>query len=192
MAQVYTDFGDVFHTDFRSWWLEDKRGERLFAEPPAPMWLKELGDVSDWDSSWTRQSVMVVAVPLNDTRQHLKSKFAKLLARRHSGKAGVSVAEGSKALYCVQPNYQLPALEQMLMVYELRQKKPDLKLFELGQELKLVSTAMPAKGDTPKRAADKRNIMAASVSRYLSKAALVIRSAGTRRFPQLVVEDRVG
>ena len=54
--RIYEDFGDVFASDFRAWWHEDQRGERLFAEQPAPEHLRELDDVTEWNEEIGRAS----------------------------------------------------------------------------------------------------------------------------------------
>jgi hypothetical protein len=183
LAKLYEDFGDVFNVDFKTWWETDGRGERLFAEPLAPVRLEELRTEDEWQEDWTRESVMVVVVPLSEPKRRLKRWFNNLLLRRHKGRPGIPTIQDSKALYPVHTKFSTQALEQMLMVYELRQEEPDLTLAALGEKLRLVATAMPKEYDQPYELAAKRNTMAATVSRYLKKAAAIIENTANGDFP---------
>ena len=184
LAKLYADFGDVYDVvDFRTWWFTDQRGERLFAEPLSPLMLEELESVGEWDAEWTPGNVMVIAVPLGEPKRRLRRWFNALLLSRHKGKAGVATKQVSEALYPVHTKFTTASLEQMLIVYELKQAEPDLTLAEIGQRLGLVSKAMPKKDDPPKFAAAKRNVMAVTVSRYLKKASAMIENTAHGKFP---------
>ena len=184
LAKLYKDFGDVHGAaDFRTWWFTDQRGERLFAEPLSPLMLEEMESVSDWDSEWTLENVMVVAVPLGEPKRRLRRWFNALLLSRHKGKAGVATKQVSEALYPVHTKFTASSLEQMLTVYDLRQAEPDLTLAEIGQRLRLVRSAMPKKDDPQKFAAVKRNTMASTVSRHLKKATALIENTTNGKFP---------
>jgi hypothetical protein len=82
-----------------------------------------------------------------------------------------------------QPN--VPALQITLQVYDYRQTHPELTLWQIGQQLRLFQLEqLPAAGDTAKTNANKRSIMAASVSRYLRKAQAMIDNAALGKFPK--------
>jgi hypothetical protein len=181
LAGLYRDFGDIFTGRFKDWWEADNRGERLFAEPLAPVRLEELRTADDWDAEWTRNAVLVVVVPLGEPKRRIERWFDRLLKRRHTGRPGHPTKQESGANYKVHSNFSVLALEQMLMVYDFRRKEPDLTLAEIGKQLKLVPTAMPKTGDSIVLLAKKRNTMAATVSRYLKKAKAIIRNATDRR-----------
>ena len=184
LAKLYEDFGDVHNVvDFRTWWFTDQRGERLFAEPLSPLMLEELENPSEWDAQWTPDNVMVVAVPLGEPKRRLRRWFNALLLSRHKGKAGVATKQVSEALYPVHTKFTTASLEQMLVVYDLKQEEPDLLLADIGQRLGLVRNAMPKKGDQPKETAAKRNVMAVTVSRYLKKATAMIENTAHGKFP---------
>lgn len=184
MSRVYWDFGDVFATGFRAWWLADDRGARLFAEPPAPLWLHELRDVAEWNGDWTRDAVMVVAVPLYDTNERLQRKFVNLL-RQRKGALRAAIKRESGAAYPIHQKFSVPAIRNMVEAYELWLTRVDGKptLARIGEKLRLVEEATPDPTDTKEAASDKRNVMAATVSRYLKKAKLLICNTGRGRFP---------
>jgi len=182
LAKLYMDFGDVHKGSFIRWWREEERGERLFAEPPAPIRLQELRSVAEWDENWTRDSVMVVVVPLKEPKRRIKRWFGRVLDMRHTGRPGYPTKEPA-ALYQVQQKFQVIALEQMLLVWDYRQEHPNLTMAEIGKQLKLVKKAMPKVGDSIPLLTKKRNVMTATVSRYLKKAEAMIRNTARGKFP---------
>lgn len=182
--KIYKDFGDVFVSDFRTWWHENKRGESLFAEQPAPLHLAELDDVTQWDAGWTKDHVMVIAVPLFESRRRLQSKFAKLLQHRHTGQVGVPSKDRSRALRKIYGKFNLHALKTTLEVYELRQADKELRLADIGEALRLMPNNMKEAGDTIQVAFAKRNRLSAAVGRYLGKAEALIYHAERGDFPR--------
>lgn len=182
LAKLYKDFGNVHKGSFRRWWLEDQRGERLFAEPPAPLRLQELRSADEWDEEWTRDSVMIVVVPLKEPKRRIKRWFGRVLDQRHTGRPGYPTKEPA-ALYQVHQKFQVIALEQMLMVWDYRQEHPNLTMAEIGLRLKLVGKAMPKVGDSIPKLVKKRNVMTATVSRYLKKAEAMIANTAQGKFP---------
>lgn len=187
---LYADFGDVSNDNFHAWWKGERRGSVLFAEKPLPLNLKELKDSSEWNTDWTGDAVMVVAVPLSLSKRHLQSKFAQLLKVRHGGKRGRKTgSEGyvSTAKYRLHRAVSVETLRIQLAVYDAviakRQGLSDKKLWEIGQEMRLVRSAMPAKGDHPHDTENKRKAMASAVSRHFKAAERIIANVVKGEFP---------
>jgi hypothetical protein len=57
------------------------------------------------------------------------------------------------------------------------------KLAKIGADLELVEDAMPNSKDTAKEAADKRNVMASTVSRYFREAQNIVANTAKGQFP---------
>ena len=189
LAELYADFGDVVSDDnFKAWWME--RGYRLFAERPKPVKLAELTRPNEWDSSWTRDTVMVVAVPLDLPKRYLQGFFAKLLKERHLGKRGrkaLSDSDASTARYPLHRNVSIHTLRIQLAVYDAvsAKKRGEHKrtLAQIGAELKLVSSALPSSKDDRVTAEHKRNVMAATVSRHYKDACRIVAHTARGQFP---------
>jgi hypothetical protein len=126
---------------------------------------------------------MIVAVPLSEPKRRLTRWFDELLKHRHGGRPGYATKKDSESLYPVHQQFSVLALKQMLLVYDLGLAEPDLKLWQIGQRLKLVPSAMPKVGDSIPKLAKKRNTMAATVGRYLKKAEAYIRNTAVGKFP---------
>lgn len=182
LAKLYKDFGDIHKGSFKRWWLEDQRGERLFAEPPAPVRLQELRSADEWDEEWTRDSVMVVVLPLKEPKRRIKRWFGRVLDQRHTGRPGYPTKEPA-ALYQVHQKFQANALKEMLKLWDYRQQHPNLTMAQIGYRFNQVPSAMPKVGDSIPLLTKKRNTMTATVSRYLKKAEAMIANTARGKFP---------
>ena len=195
LSQLYADFGDVQNDNFYEWWTEGARGARLFAEEPLAIKFGELASVDEWQAHWTREDVLIVAVPLAMTKRASKGAFAKLLDARHTGTqlgrpSIAKLKDHSTALYKLERNYTIAALQTTLAVYDLwleneqREKADKLTLWQIGAELKLNRSAMrdALSEDKNDRLAG-RNTLGATVHRYMAVAKAIIGNTSRGKFP---------
>jgi hypothetical protein len=195
LAALYADFDDVRNDNFHNWWTEDQRGAELFAEQPLSVKFGELNNAADWQPQWNKERVMVVAVPLTMSKRALKGTFAKLLDSRHTGnKSGrpslSKLKEVSTARYKLEHNYTVSGLMTALAVYDLwleNQTKPKaerLTLWEIGKALNINKAAV--KDAESSASADRlvgRNVLGATVSRYVKQARAMIDNTAVGKFP---------
>lgn len=195
LAALYADFGDVREDNFHKWWTENQRGAELFAEQPLTVKFGELDTAADWQPHWDKETVLVVAVPLSMSKRALKGAFAKLLDSRHTGnKSGrpsmAKLKEVSTARYKLEHNYTVSGLLTALAVYDLwveNQTKPKaerLTLWEIGKALNINKSAI--KDAESSSNADRlvgRNVLAATVSRYVKQARAMIENTAAGKFP---------
>ena len=185
LAKLYEDFGDVFSVDFRTWWQKDDRGPRLFAEPH----IRDMKVVTmaTAEERMTEQAILVT-VPLNLTQAHLLKTFRTILSKHHQGKRGMTVRLTSQAKYQLVGKDDTAFLETALMVWDMRRSRPDLSLWEIANETRCV------KSEHRVRAEDrqvqnknvfvaKKNILAATASRYIRKADAMIENVAKGKFP---------
>jgi hypothetical protein len=195
LAKLYADFGDVREDNFHKWWTEGQRGADLFAEQPLTVKFGELTQADEWQPHWVSEKVMVVAVPLTMSKRAIKGAFAKLLDKRHKGnKSGrpslAKLKNVSTARYTLEHNYTINGLMNALAVYELwvenqsKSKTEQLKLWEIGKALKINKAAIKDAvcADTEDRLVG-RNILAATVSRYVKQAKSMIENTSEGKFP---------
>jgi hypothetical protein len=188
LAGLFTDFGVVSNDNFKEWWSE--HGFRLFAEKAKPVKLAELASPNDWDTSWTQDSVMVVAVPLDIPKRNLQGFFARLLKDRHSGKRGrkaLSDADASTARYPLYRNVSIHTLRIQLAVYdavmEARTSDKKITLAQIGEWLKLVPKPNKQTEGEVMDAARRRSVLAATVSRHFKDAQRIIANTALGQFP---------
>lgn len=188
-AKLYKDFGDVREDNFKKWWTEGQRGANLFAERAGLMMLTELEDKNQWDDTWTKENVLIIAAPLTSSKRYLQSRFARLLKERHSAKRGRTAKklEASNASYPLERNYTIENLRKTLQVYdEYLRTREDVKkvpLWKVGENLRLVPTAMTSSKLMADENFLRRNVMGATVKRYLKNAERYIDGAAHGRFP---------
>jgi hypothetical protein len=196
-ASLYADFGDVRNDNFHKWWTEGDRGVNLFAEQPLSVKFGELDSKADWQPHWHKERVMVLAAPLTMSKRALKGAFAKLLDSRHTGnKSGrpslAKLKEVSTARYQLEHNYTISGLMTTLAVYDLwleNQTKPKaerLTLWEIGKALNINKAAV--KDAESSQSADRlvgRNVLGATVSRYVKQARAMIENAAEGKFPKM-------
>lgn len=187
-AGLYADFGDVSNDNFKEWWTS--HGFRLFAEQRKPVFLKELDTPSEWDSSWTKDSVMVVAVPLDIPKRNLQGFFAELLKKRHGGKRGrkaLSDPDASNARYPLHRNVSIHTLRIQLSVFDAvmasRTSEKKSTLAQIGENLKLVPKTNKRTEGEVMDAAKRRAVLAATVSRHFKDAQRIIANTAKGQFP---------
>ena len=190
LSKLYKDFGDVRSDNFRAWWgAPSNKGDYLFAEQPISFSVQKI-DASQ-TASVMGSDVMVVAVNLQLGRRHLQKKFADLLRREHKGKRGRKSLQTavSTARYPLHRNFTQHSLKQMLMTYDAvaaNQSLPteqQLKLWQIGESLRLVPTAMPHKWDNHYDKRKKHATMTMTVSRYVKQARAIIANTARGEFP---------
>ena len=181
LAALYKDFGDVRGDSFQKWWMEDSHGAHLFADPQAEDSIRvmEIGqEALDPSEAFT------VSIPLYLPKKTILRRFKELLDERHQGRRGHQLAKRSKARYQVKGQPNVPAIKQALEVYDFRLANPDLKLWEIGDQMLRFQLANKLKsGDTPSEREDKKNRMAATVARYLRRAQQSIQNTSKGIFP---------
>jgi hypothetical protein len=194
LSALYADFGDVRGDEFRSWWGGSfQRGAYLFAERQSDLTVKTIDGPNDLDGMWNDET-LVVAVNLTIGRRKLQSMFAKLLQRDetgHKGKRGRKAMGKvtSTARYPLHRNFSVHNLKRMLMVYDavtLNESLPksDRKpLWAIGEDLKLVPSAMPSRDDNKYDTRMKHNTMTMTVSRYANAARSIIANTAKGQFP---------
>jgi hypothetical protein len=195
LAELYADFGDVREDNFHKWWTEAGRGVRLFAEQPLSVNFVELESAAEWQTNWSKDTVMVLAVPLAVSKRRLKGVFAKLLDIRHTGhKSGrpsmAKLKDVSTARYKLEKNYTISNLMMALAVYDLwtenqsKAKDQRLTLWEIGKAMNINRAAIKdAESSSPADRLAGRNVLAATVSRYVKQARAMIANTVYARFP---------
>lgn len=189
LASLYEAFGDVREDDFHKWWMVDYRGAKLFREEQAVTKLCEISKKDEWSDDWAKEDVMVIAVPLTESKRDLQKYFTQLLKKRHGGVRGriEKPYSRSTAKYKLSRNFTIASLKKSLEIYDYYQaelaKGRNIKLWEVGAEKKLMPSMKFLESDTRKDISYKRNVLAAAVKRYLNQAEKSIANTSLGVFP---------
>jgi hypothetical protein len=179
LKNIYQDFGDVFATDFKTWWQTNERGAFLFAEqlPPKFQPIKVI------PNEVTMSQVIVLQVPMALPKRLLMTEFQKLLNAHHSGKRGRRNNVNSTARYPVSGHIDTVALQKCLRVYDMKIANPKMPLWQLTQECKAIKRdAFIVNGDTQGIITNKKLILANTASRLLKRAVLIIKNVEDGKF----------
>jgi len=181
LANLYKDFGDVRGDSFKNWWTRDGRGVNLFAEPQAEYSIRVM---EKGQSAIDPTEAFTISIPLYLPKKLILRRFKELLDERHKGKRGHQLAKRSKARYQVKGQPNIPAIKQALEVYDFKKANPKMKLWEIGNAIPKLQMGNKIKaGDTESEIADKKNVLAATVSRYLRRAEESIQKTTLGKFP---------
>lgn len=180
LKNIYQDFGDVFATDFKTWWQTNERGANLFAEqlPPKMTLIDAMPEAS------VAGQVLLIQVPLALPKRFLASEFQRLLTAYHSGKRGRRNNVSSTASYPVSGHVDTDALQKCLRVFDMKIVNPKMPLWQLAQEAQAIQrSAFIVDGDTQGIITNKKLILANTASRLVKKAKLIVKNVEQGRFP---------
>jgi hypothetical protein len=139
LSKLYTDFGDIFATDFRSWW--EQRGCLLFCEPGDASVI----ELDHLPASHDPASAILVSIPrVLDVEAALK-QLQEILGQ--SGRPTGRVSERSRARYPVASPPKLPNLHLALAIWRASKKNPEASNWELLEQAGLMRSQFK-RGDT--------------------------------------------
>jgi hypothetical protein len=130
-----------------------------------------------------RENTLILQVPLDLPINYLVKNFRKVLSRQHEGRRGKRQLLSSKALFQATGKVDVKFLEIALMVWDAKTSDPKTPLWQIAHDIGIAGAHKIVPGDSPAVIADKKNILAATASRYYRKAAQMIFKAGSGVFP---------
>jgi hypothetical protein len=129
-----------------------------------------------------------MSVPLNLPKRFIQQKLSKLLAAHHKRKRGQRTFKESRALYPIATQFNFRSLKTILDSYDLQ--RSDLRLWEIGQELKLNLRSSLTKDELHARrgiddpvAVSKKNVLAVAAGKKVKHAKSIIKGVGRGVFP---------
>lgn len=181
-SDVFGHFGDVRSIDFKTWWTEGDRGAVLFAEPPTPT-IRVISPGGGEQTGIQRENTVLIEVPLDLPITYLVRNFRQVVSKVHEGRKGRRQSAASRAMYVPTGRIDVAFLETALSVWDARNDNPKTPLWQIAQDLRLGGVNRLKDSDSPSEALDKKNVLAATASRYYRKASLLIHNAGEGTFP---------
>jgi hypothetical protein len=181
-------FGDLRGEQFDAWWMA--KGFTLFAETRAFRHVSVLGGAGEKAHGPQASSAsLALEVPLDVSPATLKRQFDALLRQHHPqyqnfdrwGASSARVRMENRKLTSVSINL-------FLKVYEAWRQRggPDqqVRLYDIGEALRLNPRFSVTADDTPYEASDKHRKMSLTVSEYLEKAKNLVAHASEGYFPR--------
>ena len=194
MRWLYRKFGDIYSVDFDTWY--ERTGSRIFREQVE---LPKVIEVADNLSNLAeeRDGKLLLEVPLSLSQATINRQINRIL-KQHTNERPSNKLETSQSQFPINPVlYRISALQKMHEVWclhrELISKPVALgeavdkysakgDLFRIGKVLRL-SPANENPAEDPFIHHKRLNIMRATVSRYLSRANMLISNVEVGKFP---------
>lgn len=182
LAGLYRDFGDIFESDFLTWW---QCHQGLFAEKTAL--IKQVG-------ADPLNSTLLYHIDPKRPLSQIKEEIQALHMHAHAIMPVAPPKQTSSAKYPIYTNVSAHTLHKVLTVWDLRRAHPDTSAYDLGvlAGFKANILAPPKYGETRTRAAIKadahnkqaRTSIANQTNRYLRTAEQYIDNVGRGEFPK--------
>ncbi|MFM7012801.1 MAG: hypothetical protein ACKO0Z_26325 [Betaproteobacteria bacterium] len=193
LREMYRDFGKVYEMTFEQWW--DKRGISLFSEQLALPSVRQL-NANDLQLSRGIDQHLLLEIPLNLTERTIISQVRKLISQ-HPEREVLRTSTAKRKL-AKMVGIRQDVIESAYAVWHVHHESRDGRtiekigqahgtksLYQIGKELRLVRTCMPAPTDGKERASKKVNGMKVAVSRMLTRANSLIENAAVGIFPSI-------
>lgn len=181
LKNLYADFGDIFNSDFKTWWNTENRGVNLFAEELVPEFK-----VIDELPEFLPNNTLFIQLPLQLPKRYLSNQFQKILRNHHGGRKGIRTNKFSTAKYPITGHVDISSLEKCLRVYDYKLANPNKFLWEIGNDCKVVLQSKLIKDPkTDLNFYAKKMVLANTTKRLLNKAKLIIEGTSKGLFPTL-------
>ena len=182
LAGLYQDFGDIFESDFLTWW---QCHQGLFAEKTAL--IEQVG-------ADPLNSILLYHIDPKRPLSQIQEEIKALHMHAHAIMPVAPPKQTSSAKYPIYTNVSAHTLHKVLTVWDLRCAHPDRSAYDLGvlAGFKANILAPPEYGETRTRAAIKtdahnkqaRTGIANQTNRYLRTAEQYIDNVGRGKFPK--------
>jgi hypothetical protein len=182
LAGLYHDFGDIFESDFLTWW---QCHQGLFAEKTAL--IEQVG-------ADPLNSILLYHIDPKRPLSQIQEEIKALHMHAHAIMPVAPPKQTSSAKYPIYTNVSAHTLHKVLTVWDLRCAHPDTSAYDLGvlAGFKANILAPPKYGETRTRAAIKadahnkqaRTSIANRTNRYLRTAEQYIDNVGRGEFPK--------
>ena len=182
LAGLYRDFGDIFESDFLTWW---QCHQGLFAEKTAL--IEQVG-------ADPLNSILLYHIDPKRPLSQIQEEIKALHMHAHAIMPVAPPKQTSSAKYPIYTNVSAHTLHKVLTVWDLRCAHPDTSAYDLGvlAGFKANILAPPKYGETRTRAAIKadahnkqaRTSIANRTNRYLRTAEQYIDNVGRGEFPK--------
>lgn len=184
LVSLYADMGDV-RLPFPSWWL--RYGRKAFAERESLKDVVKLEVGKQADQHLEREDALVLSIPMTMRKTTAMRKVSKLLAQAHAQRPPLDIwAKSTAKRMIIKNKVRKATIEQLVRLWELRQRHPDLSLNELGKRAGIELDLMARTTDGEILTDDmERRRMTIAVSRLLKQARHLIDNAAQGVFPSL-------
>ena len=198
LSKLYADFGDVFATDFKTWFTRNNRGQHLFAEPAVPSIVPlTRADLAQLPDQFEESLILLAidrSLPIRSVMNKVRAAFKRSGLGRNRGQRTLGQ---SRALYPLVTTLRTDTLKKTYDLYRFYKEHPETKLWELGNRFKVSGSFSPEelsearkrlrlyddKSKTTRSLEKRKNLMTVGARRHLANAKSIIEWVGKGKFP---------
>jgi len=182
LKPIYDDFGDVVDMSFAQWWQQN--GRYLFAERKSIPVVQSYKHHRDLETIGRLRDKIVIEVPLTLRKSTVVRQINKILKAAYEGREVVPREQSTARRKLAKSKLRKETIDKMLDVYELRLKKPNLTLWQIGEQAGIELDLMARSTDGQILSLQQERIrMGIAVSRYLKQSRDLIWNATEGIFP---------
>lgn len=184
LKSLYGDFGDVVDMRFEQWW--QRIGRYLFAERKAIPSVQSYTHRRELEEITNLRDKVVIEVPLSIRKSTVVRQINKILKAAYEGRDVVPREQSTARRKLAKSKLRKETVSKMLDIYELRNRKPELTLWQLGERAGIELDLMARSTDGEQMTLQQERIrMGIAVSRYLKQARNLIWNATEGTFPSI-------
>jgi hypothetical protein len=184
LKPMYGDFGDVVDMRFEQWW--QRTGRYLFAERKAIPKVQSFTHRRDLEEITNLRDKVVIEIPLTIRKSTVVRQINKILKDAYEGRDVVPREQSTARRKLAKSKLRKETVSKMLDLYELRARKPELTLWQLGEKAGIELDLMARTTDGLQMTLQQERIrMGIAVSRYLKQARNLIWNATEGVFPSI-------
>ena len=181
LSEMYKDFGDIYATDFKTWWQTGNRGINLFGEEL----MDKIRVVKKAEDLNFDKGILTINIPIDLPKTFIIDELNKILDKAGKKSAKLQIPDINKvstAKYKIVGKSSQQSLERSYIIYKNKQENPKLEGLELGKMAKLYYTIQGKEEDDDKERSEKMNIRN-RVGVYYKRAEKIINEVENGRFP---------
>jgi hypothetical protein len=184
LKSLYGDFGDVVDMRFDQWW--QRIGRYLFAERKAIPIVQYYTHRRELEEITNLRDKVLIEVPLTIRKSTVVRQINKILKAAYEGRDVVPREQSTARRKLAKSKLRKETVSKMLDIYELRIRKPELTLWQLGERAGIELDLMARSTDGEQMTLQQERIrMGIAVSRYLKQARNLIWNATEGTFPSI-------
>lgn len=181
---MHGDFGDVVKLPFPQWW--QSVGRYLFAERKAIPKVQSYTHRRELEEITSLRDKLVLEIPLTMRKSTAVRQINKFLKQAYEGRDVVPREQSTARRKLAKSKLRKETAVKILDLYELRHRKPDLSLWQLGEAAGIELDLMARTTDGQQMTLQQERIrMGIAVSRYLSQGRNLIWNATEGKFPSI-------
>jgi hypothetical protein len=189
LSEMYKDFGDIYATDFKTWWKTGNRGINLFGEEL----MDKIRVVKNAEGLNLNEGILTINIPIDLPKTFIIDELNKILdkAGKKSGKLQTpDINKVSTAKYQIVGKSTQQSLERSFAIYTNKQKNPSKSLWQCAIDakcgfLKEPDSKMNKKLNDAEERRQKVNLQNIGTV-YFNRAEMIIREVEEGKFPYFV------